>query len=304
LFRVVQAKLGLGEPTAAISLARQALTIAEEIENPWGRVNGQIHLALGFLESGHYEPALTWVQQAVALAQAHQLTIAFFCIAPLVLGRAYRALGRLELARQTHLEAEQFNARLASRPFSGPIASALCADCALMGAWEEASAWARKAIETRSISLDYHSGLTFWYEVEALVRAGEVERAVAEVRRFGERIGANPRYRIPYLRSLAVLSLIPAPEAEQFAASLAQLPGQAAGARAALAHLEEANHLAEEIGLPGEQASILAALAALYRSNGREAKAREAMIRGAEIGQTLALRIEDNELRTRFIEHA
>jgi hypothetical protein len=45
------------------------------------------------------------------------------------------------------------------------------------------------------------------------------------------------------------------------------------------------------VGLPGEQASILAALAALYRSNGQEAKAREAMTRRVEIGQTLAARM-------------
>jgi tetratricopeptide (TPR) repeat protein len=283
---VAQAKLSIDQPGVAIDLARTALTIAQEIENPWGETNSILHLALGALETGDYATALGCAQQALALARAHQLNIVL-CIVPLALGSVYQVLGQFEAARQIHLEAERFNSNIVSRPFNGPIAAALCVDCALLGAWEEAYAWARKHLDTREASLDFYSGLTFWCIVEALLHAGEIDRAEAEVAHFRERVGHYLRYRIPYLRAQAVLDI-------------AEHQGET-GISSAIAHLEEANRLAQEIGLPGTQWPILARLGELYRLVGNEAQAEQVLAQAAKIIQALAAKIDDEGLRRGFL---
>lgn len=285
---IAQAKLGVGQSGAAINTAQAAMTIAQEIQNPWGQANSAFHLALGMVESGNYGAALAYAEQAVTLMRTYNMNV-LLSVVYLVLGKVYRALGQLELARQTHLTPEQFHITAVLRTFNAPTASALCADCALSEAWAEAYAWARKALETRNTSLDFHAGLTFWYEVEALLRAGEIALAKEEVRRFGERIGRNRRYRLPYLRALAALDV-------------AQGEGQEE--RAAITHLEEANSLAEEIGLPGEQWQILAALGKLYRTKGDEEKAQENSTHAAVIIQALAAKIDDEHLRADFLQWA
>lgn len=59
--------------------------------------------------------------------------------------------------------------------------------------------------------------------------------------------------------------------------------------------------LKEKIDLPGEQWQILAALAELYQSRGKEARAREALGQAAKIIQALAAKIDDESLRTGFL---
>ena len=78
-------------------------------------------------------------------------------------------------------------------------------------------------------------GLTRWHETEALQRGGRIEQAREGVRRFGEHTHNKRRYRIPYLRALAVL-VYWENEIDQ-----------------AIAHLEAAQILAEQLGLPGER---------------------------------------------------
>ena len=68
-----------------------------------------------------------------------------------------------------------------------------------------------------------------------------------------------------------------------------------------IAHLEAANALAEEIGLPGEQWQILAVLGELYRAKADEARTREALGQAAQIVQTLATKIDDEGLRAGFL---
>ena len=84
----------------------------------------------------------------------------------------------------------------------------LCANRTLAGDWEEAHAYAREAVTAREempaalIWMDFESH----HETEAFLRDGDEDLAREGVRRFGERAGGNGRYRIPYLRSLAMLS--------------------------------------------------------------------------------------------------
>jgi DNA-binding SARP family transcriptional activator/predicted ATPase len=73
LSQAASCKINNGRPHAAISEARTAHTISIEIENAWGQVNSAIPLAQGLLEIGAYAEALSTVQEAVAIAQAHNL---------------------------------------------------------------------------------------------------------------------------------------------------------------------------------------------------------------------------------------
>jgi tetratricopeptide (TPR) repeat protein len=125
--------------------------------------------------------------------------------------------------------------------------------------------------------------LTLWYETEALLRAGEIERATEDVRRYGERIGTSRRYRIPYLRALAVLARYRG-ETDQ-----------------AIAYLQEAAQLAEEIGLPGELWSILAAIGDHSLARGNQEQARRTFQQAAEIIRTLVDNIEDDAQRADFL---
>src|SRR5205823_14464429 len=84
----------------------------------------------------------------------------------------------------------------------------LCMNYAVAGEWEAACRYALQAIAVRKshdavlISLDFYHQ----YETEALLRGGDERQARAEVQRLGERLGPYSRFRIPYLRSLAVLA--------------------------------------------------------------------------------------------------
>jgi hypothetical protein len=103
------------------------------------------------------------------------------------------------------------------------------------------------------------------------------------VQRLGERLGANRRFRLPYLRSLAVL---------------ADWQGQS---EQAITHLHEAAGLAIEIGLPEEQWQIQARLAGLYEAASEPSQAHLAWAKAATIIQGLAQGITDETLRARFL---
>ena len=92
-----------------------------------------------------------------------------------------------------------------------------------------------------------------------------------------------PRYRVPYLRSLAVL---------------ATWDGQS---EQAIGHLREAAQAAADLGLPGERWQIQAALASLYETRGEQRQGHTAWASAATIIQGLVEGIGDEALRTRFL---
>jgi tetratricopeptide (TPR) repeat protein len=121
------------------------------------------------------------------------------------------------------------------------------------------------------------------YETEALLRGGDERQAREAVHRLGEGLGPNRRFRIPYLRSLAVLAAWEG-YTEQ-----------------AIDHLREAAQLAAEIGLPGEQWQIQAALGSLYEAGGEQGQAHTAFGEATRIIQELAQGIRDEALRSRYL---
>src|SRR2546427_485725 len=93
----------------------------------------------------------------------------------------------------------------------------------------------------------------------------------------------SPRFRLPYLQSLAVLAAWEG-HREQ-----------------AIGHLREAAGLAADMELPAEQWQIQAALGTLYEAGGEPAQARTAFAEAARIIGGLAEGIKDEALRARFL---
>jgi hypothetical protein len=69
----------------------------------------------------------------------------------------------------------------------------------------------------------------------------------------------------------------------------------------AIGHLREAAGLAADLGLPGEQWQIQAALATVYEAGGEPVQAHTAFAEAARIIGGLAEGIGDETLRTRFL---
>src|SRR5437764_4538196 len=153
------------------------------------------------------------------------------------------------------------------------------------GELEAAYHYAVQAIDIRKRAERALNMLDFsrQYETEALLRAGDERQAREEVQRLGERVGANRRFRLPYLRSLAVL---------------AAWDGQS---EQAIGHLREAAGLAADIGLPAEQWQIQAALGNLYEEAGETVQAHTAFAQAATIIGGLAQGITDETLRARYL---
>ena len=126
-------------------------------------------------------------------------------------------------------------------------------------------------------------GTTSWYETEALLRGGAGDLARAEIERVADIIGDNRRYRLPLLRSQAVLA--------QWDGHIAQ----------AITHLEAALTLAQEIELPGEAWPILGELGRLYANQGDPTQAQQAEHEAAAIIRRLAETIDDQALREGFV---
>jgi DNA-binding SARP family transcriptional activator/predicted ATPase len=282
LCQVALVKINTGRPVEGLHAAHAALDICQESENAWGQINCTIHLAMASLELGAYADALAYAQRGVQITRDHKLPILVWMTLTM-LGKVQRALFNLDAARAAHLEALALTEDTAMLMFTEMNAIELCADCALAGAWDDAYLYAVKVLNSGPGYFYVYTGHDRWYITEALVRAGERERAAEDARRFGERLGTSRRFRIVYLRSVAVL---------------AQSRGEI---DTALAHLQEAEKLAEEIGLPGELWSILAAQGELRLKQGDESKARQTFARAAEIMQTLAQQMEDTQQRAAFL---
>ena len=201
------------------------------------------------------------------------------------LGSTYHALQQWEEAQAPLAEADAMAETLDLRTPRVPALSLLCMNCAVAGEWQAAYHYAVQAIAVRKsydavlIGLDFSRA----YETEALLRGGEERQARAEVQRLGEHLGSNQRFRLPYLRSEALLSVWEG-HSEQ-----------------AIKHLREAAHIATGLGLPREQWQIQAALGNLYEEAGETAQARIAFGEAATIIQGLAEGIKDEVLRARFL---
>lgn len=281
LCQVAMACICDGRYRVGLDVGQQALTISKEIENYWGQVNCNCQLAMGSLEAGAFSEALAYAQQAVTFSRAQGVSI-LLNASLTILGRVLRAMLDLDAALAAHLEIIEATKVLFAQTIEMTVAE-LCVDYALSEKWDMAHTYAVQALNNRLNSPFLYMGLTRWYETEALVRAGEIERAIEDVQRFETYFGKSRRHRIPYLRSLAVLT---------------QYRGEIG---LAIGHLHEAAELAEKIGLPGELWLIWAALGDLYLKQGKGEQARYAYSEGARLVHTLAATIREDERRKTYM---
>jgi predicted ATPase/DNA-binding SARP family transcriptional activator len=277
------AQVHTGQVQHSIRSGRIALVRAQESKNAWAQVISTRYLTFGLLEAGAYEEALVLMLQTMALVRNFPtINLQRFLTA---LGSTYQALQQWEEAHSILEKAEAMAEMLDRGPSRVPILSQLCMHSALAGQWEAAYSYVLKAIAVRKSSGAALIALDFYreYETEALLRGGEERQARAEVQRLGEGLGHNQRFRIPYLRSLAVL---------------ATWEGHS---KQAIGHLREAAQLAADLGLPGERWQIQAALGRLYEAVGEPEQAYTAFAEAVSIIQGLAEGIGDEALRTSFL---
>jgi tetratricopeptide (TPR) repeat protein len=189
----------------------------------------------------------------------------------------------LDEARAAHLETFEFYKQVKIPALMQIVPAELCADCALLGSWADAHTYALQALATDEYYILLSTRLAHWYETEALVRADDSERATHDVQYFGERIGSSRRYRIPYLRALAVLA--------QYHGEIGQ----------AIEHLQEAVQLSEEIGLPGELWSLQSTLGKLYLEQGNTQQAHDNFVQATTIVRMLADALGNEQHRARFL---
>jgi tetratricopeptide (TPR) repeat protein len=122
-----------------------------------------------------------------------------------------------------------------------------------------------------------------YHETEALLGGGEADLAREDVKRLGERVGGDRRFRLVHQRMLAVIDRWGGKTGE------------------ALTRLREARALAEEIGLPGELWQIWAEIGELHEQRGESEEARDAFLRAARIVERIAAEIEDETLKEGFL---
>jgi DNA-binding SARP family transcriptional activator len=278
------AQVSTGQVQQSIASGRRALALSQEGKNVWTQVDSMLNLTQGLLEAGAYEEALVLKQHTLALEPPLLPPIIHLRLL-LILGSTYQALQQWEEARAAFEEAEVMAERLDLRQFRVPALSRLCMHYAQAGEWAAASRYAWEALAARKrtnaalIAWDFYSH----YKTEALLHEGGERQAREEVHRLGEQLGTYRRFRLPYLRSLAVV------------ADWQGRSEQASG------YLREAARLAADIGLPEEQWQIQAALARVYQAGGSTTQARQAWAKASQIIHGLAEGIKDEALRARYL---
>jgi DNA-binding SARP family transcriptional activator len=269
-----------GRPKESLTTLQETLAFSQQIENMWGEADAARVLAYARMELGHYSQAFKLAQQAVEQTRlvGHPLMIDLAQITWAVVQRMILALTS---ARQTLLTLwEDFT----KHDFIIDWALAeLCAVYAITGDWDRAHGYARQRVQRRRDETLLPLSLSGWSEIEALLRGGDDALARAEVERLAELVSDNRRYRLPLLRSQAVLA--------QWDGDLDQ----------AISHLQAALTLAQEIGLSGEAWPIWGALGGLYAERGDSAKAQQAYHQSAAIILRLAETIDEEDLRAGFL---
>jgi len=278
-------QVNAGQVQQSIISGRRGLALSEEIKNVWTQVLSRVYLTFGFVEAGAYEEALGLMQQAVASAPPSALITIVLQSLLTAHGRVYQAMQQWQEAHRAFEETVAVAKAGDVRHFRVFALSRLCMQAAVAEEWEAAcrSALQAEALRKRTKAALLWLDFSTHYETEALLHAGQERQAREELQRLGERLGSSRRFRIPYLRSLAVL---------------ADWEGQGAQA---ITHLREAAELAVEIGLPEEQWQIQATLARVYDAAGEPTLSHLARAKASTIIQGLADGIKDEALRARFL---
>jgi tetratricopeptide (TPR) repeat protein len=270
-----------GSPRAGVEAGRRAFRIAREIDNGWAQTSAMVTLNPGLVETGEYEEAPRVAREGLETARKLRYPMAI-CMALTALGHTLQSMLALEEAHAAYLEALAVTESIPLPPWKILIVSGLCANRALVGDWEAARRYALEAVEIRDAApMWMYKDFERHHETEALLRSGEERLAREDTRRLGERVGQNRRFHLVHLRMLAVLD---------------RWDGDT---ERAIRHLQEAEALAEEIGLPSELWQVEASMGELHEERGEPEEARGAFARA--IVRELADKIGDEALREGFL---
>ena len=234
---------------------------------------------------GHYEECLSLTQSVLALAQSIRTSHARFW------SLYMESIVRLRLfhldvvqhvsAEMKRLAEEQLNPYYVEIALACQIATEV-----LQGNWYQAHTFAIQAVQVRAsnknVQRDLDDLLRF-FEVEALLHGGDEALAQASVDNLSSISEKNSCTRISLLRSQALIARWNK-ETEK-----------------AIALLEEACLLADEIGLPGELWQIQAMLGELYLARGDERQAKQAYAQATLILQKMTDEISDQQVRRNFL---
>jgi tetratricopeptide (TPR) repeat protein len=277
------AQICSGKPQEALATLEKTVAFSSHIENLWGETDHTWKLALAHLELGHYGFAIKLSNKGIKMARQLGLP-PVLALSRIAGSQVQRKTMSLAAAQESLLEniAASREHRLFAVVWEWTLTE-LCAAYASAGNWEQAADYARQRLQACEDESLLPVGLTGWYETEALLRSGDGDLARAEVERLARIVGNNRRYRLILLRSQAVLA--------QWDDDVDQ----------AIAHLQAALALAQEIGLPGEAWPILAELARLYAEQGEDGKAKQAYGEAAIIIQQLAETVDEDGLRVGYL---
>lgn len=272
-----------GRPSESLATLQETFAFSRQIENLWGQAECGWRLAHTLLELGRYGEALKLAGQAFIQAR----TVGqppMVLQAQLTLGTVQRTVMVLDSARETLMQALAETAETNLTGYRDWPLAELCALHAESGNWTQAHAYALQVLEyfrdEPLLSMDF----TNFYQTEALLRGGDADLARAEVERLAKIVGSNRRYRLALHRSQAVL---------------ARWDGDL---DLAITHYKNALALAREIGLPGEECSILGALGELCADRGDQDQAHQNLETSAAILLDLGASLDQPEMRDGFLK--
>lgn len=282
------AQVHTGRLDQSLVNGRRPTEIFKESRAAWAQFDSSTWLTYALLEAGAYQEALTLIQQAITLVQADQNTLhSQFHVSNLrfALASTYQAMQQWEQARAIFAETLATAEGVLPVWFCIPSFSRLCIHHALRREWEQAYYYAMKAMTLRKRSEAAFVPLDFFrsYETEALLQMGKETLAREEVQQMSSHLESYPRFRISYLRSLALL---------------ARRDGQN---EQAIDHLRQAAQLAADLGLPTEHWQIHALLGEVYEVCGQQVQADAAFREATGLLRRLAQGIEDEAQRALFM---
>jgi len=281
-----------GDLQAGVEVGQMAWRLARDSGSAYAQLYCGYTLPVGLVEVGAYEEGLLVARQGLAAARVDGdplLTLNVLTSLAYML-HALRQIEEASSALEEALALAEQAGVVHSWGTARPLAYR-CANRALAGDWPGSAAAALQAMSLRDAA---QARLLFFdfarhYETEALLRAGETERARADMERLAARLRPkhpdrhDRRYQLVLLRMRAVL---------------ARFEGQSAEA---ITHLEAALRLAEEMSLPGEQWQLQAELAGLRRVSGDATGATAAQARAEAIVAALAEHIDDIQLQATYV---
>jgi tetratricopeptide (TPR) repeat protein len=271
-----------GQPRASLDTLQETFAFSRQIENLWGQAECAWRLACTMTELGRYGEAIKLARQAVKQARmVGQPPMVLMAL--ITLGTVQRTLLAFDAARVSLLDALAKSHEKSLTTYQDWALAELCALHASSGDWSQAQVYARQTLQSVQDKTLLPMSFSGWYLTEALLRGGDSDLARAEVERVGKILGDNRRFRIPWLHSQA---------------ELAQWDGDP---ERAITLLQAAMALARQIGLPGEEGSILGTLGELYSKQGHQEQAHQFRSASAALLLHLADSIDEQELRGGFL---